>query len=175
MSRIFGPMRQVGMVVRDIEAAMRDWTRICGIGPWFYAPAYRVEDFQYRGARLPQGPNVSIALAYSGEMQLELIQQRCDTPSLYRDFIAAGLEGMQHWAAWPEDYDAALAKALAEGWRVGHAGGAIGRGRFAYLESSGPAGTIVELVELTEARRVNYAKVRDAAQGWDGADPVRPL
>ena len=37
MSRLFGPMRQVGMVVRDIEKAMRHWVEVCGVGPWFYA------------------------------------------------------------------------------------------------------------------------------------------
>ena len=37
MSRLFGPMRQVGIVVRDIEKAMRHWVEVCGVGPWFYA------------------------------------------------------------------------------------------------------------------------------------------
>jgi hypothetical protein len=27
MSRLFGPLRQMGIVVRDIEAAMRHWGR----------------------------------------------------------------------------------------------------------------------------------------------------
>jgi Glyoxalase/Bleomycin resistance protein/Dioxygenase superfamily len=33
MSRLFGPMRQVGIVVRDIEKAMRHWVEACGVGP----------------------------------------------------------------------------------------------------------------------------------------------
>jgi hypothetical protein len=37
MSMLFGPMRQVGIVVRDIEKAMRNWVEVCGVGPWFYA------------------------------------------------------------------------------------------------------------------------------------------
>ena len=37
MSRLFGPMRQVGIVVRDIEKAMHHWAEVCGVGPWFYA------------------------------------------------------------------------------------------------------------------------------------------
>lgn len=32
MSRLFGNMRQVGIVVRDIEAAMRHWVEVCGVG-----------------------------------------------------------------------------------------------------------------------------------------------
>jgi hypothetical protein len=41
MSRLFGDMRQVGIVVRDIEAAMRHWVEVCGIGPGSTPTAWR--------------------------------------------------------------------------------------------------------------------------------------
>jgi hypothetical protein len=47
MSRLFGPMRQVGIVVRDIEKAMRHWVEVCGVGPWFYAEQLPM-DLQFR-------------------------------------------------------------------------------------------------------------------------------
>ena len=34
MSRLFGEFRQVGIVVRDIEAAMKHWTEVLGVGPF---------------------------------------------------------------------------------------------------------------------------------------------
>jgi hypothetical protein len=37
MSRFFGPLRQMGFVVRDIDKAMRHWVEVCGIGPWYIA------------------------------------------------------------------------------------------------------------------------------------------
>src|SRR5437588_283081 len=99
MSRLFGPMRQIGIVVRDIEKAMRHWVEVCGIGPWFYAEQLPLTEFRYKGR--VYDIKMSVALANSGDVQLELIQQRCDSPSLYRDFLAAGHEGMQHWSSWP--------------------------------------------------------------------------
>ena len=87
MSRLFGPMRQVGIVVRDIEKAMRHWVEVCGVGPWFYAEQLPLDEFRYGGR--PYDLKVSIALANSGDVQLELIQQRNNVPSLYRDFLAA--------------------------------------------------------------------------------------
>ena len=33
MSRLFGSFRQVGIVVRDIERAMKHWPEIRGAGP----------------------------------------------------------------------------------------------------------------------------------------------
>ena len=100
MSRLFGPMRQVGIVVRDIEGAMKHWIEVCGVGPWYYTDKLAVTAFTYQGRRYDD-IHLSIALANSGDVQLELIQQRCDSPTMYQEFLAAGREGMQHWSSWP--------------------------------------------------------------------------
>src|ERR1700704_756368 len=117
MSRLFGPMRQIGIVVRDIEKAMHHWIEVCGIGPWFYAEQLPLTEFRYKGR--PYDIRMSVALANSGDVQLELIQQRCDSPSLYRDFLAGGHEGMQHWSSWPENYHEIRERALKSGWQIG--------------------------------------------------------
>ena len=171
MSRLFGDLRQVGIVVRDIEAAMAHWSQVCGVGPWFYTDRLAVTAFTYRGRR-HDGIHLSIALANSGDVQLELIQQRCDTPSMYRDFLAAGHEGMQHWSSWPVEYDATLQRALAGGYTVGQEGDSP-RGRFVYLWNEGHPGTVIEMAHLTDGRKRIFDAVRAAAVGWDGRDPVR--
>src|SRR6202048_4410588 len=121
MSRLFGPMRQVGIVVRDIEKAMHHWAEVCGGGPGFYAEQLPMDEFRYKGQLYDL--KVSIALANSGDVQLELIQQRNDVPSLYRDFLAAGHEGMQHWSSWPVNYHELLDRAVNNGWIIGQRGG----------------------------------------------------
>lgn len=171
MSRLFGDMRQVGIVVRDIEAAMRHWVEVCGVGPWFYTDRLPVTAFTYRGTR-HDNIHLSIALANSGDVQLELIQQRCDTPSMYQDFLRAGREGMQHWSSWPADYSAKLRSALANGYTIGQQGESA-RGPFVYLWNEGHPGTVIEMAEMTPARERIFAGVRDAARNWDGSDPVR--
>lgn len=142
MSRLFGNLRQVGIVVRNIEAAMRHWVDVCGVGPWFYVDRLPVTGFTYAGAR-HDAVHISIALANSGDVQLELIQQRCETPSMYRDFLAAGHEGMQHWSSWPENYDEIYQRALTSGYTVGQEGDSP-RGRFVYFRSEGHPGTVIE-------------------------------
>ena len=64
MSRLFGEMRQIGIVVRDIEAAMDHWSRVNGVGPWFYTDKLAVTEFSYRGVK-HDDLHVSIALANS--------------------------------------------------------------------------------------------------------------
>ena len=171
MSVLFGPLRQMGFVVRDIEAAMRHWIDVCGVGPWFYTDRLPVNSFSYRGAR-HDGLHLSVALANSGDVQLELIQQRCATPSMGRDFLAAGREGLQHWSSWPEDYDARYERALANGYTVGQEGDSP-RGRFVYFAQEGHPGTVIEMAHLTPTRRRIFDQIRLAAQGWDGRDPIR--
>ena len=171
MSRLFGPLRQMGYVVRDIEAAMRHWVEVCGVGPWFYADRLPVTAFTYRGMR-HDGIHLSVALANSGDVQLELIQQRCQTPSMYRDFLGAGREGLQHWSSWPEDYHAIYQRALTSGYTVGQEGESP-RGPFVYFGNEGHPGTVIEMAELTPTRRRIFDRIRLAAVGWDGSDPIR--
>ena len=97
MSRIFGQIRQNGYVVRDIEAAMRHWVEVLGVGPWFYAEQAPIRDFVYRGE--PSDVAVSIALANSGTLQVELIQQRNAAPSLFKDSGMAS-SPFRFWAGW---------------------------------------------------------------------------
>ena len=172
MSTLLGPMRQIGYVVRDIEKAMRYWTEVNRVRPWFYFERFSFDAFTYRGQRQDQ-VNLSVALGNCGDMQLELIQQRCDTPSMWRDFIQSGHEGMQHFAVWPEDYDAAYQKALDAGFRVCQEGDLTGRGRFVYFANEDHPGTVVELSHFTPARQRSAAMIREAAATWDGTNPVR--
>jgi len=170
MSQRFGEIRQMGYVVHDIEAALRHWIEVLGIGPWFYVDRLPVENFTYRGR--PSEPHVSIALANSGRIQVELIQQRNEAPSMYRDFLAASEGGLQHFCTWPENYDEMLARALADGFTIGQ-GGTSPRGPFVYLETEAHPGTVVELAALTPLRRRQFAAIEAAAADWDGSEPVR--
>lgn len=172
MSRIYGEIRQLGYVVRDIEAAMKHWIDVLGVGPWFYIDRLPVKNFLYRGQ--PSNPHVSIALANSGAAQIELIQQRDDAPSMYRDFIASGREGLQHVSSWPgpAEYEAILAQAARTSIRIGQSG-ETARGPFAYLETEAHPGTCMEIAAMSDTRRRQFAAIEAAARGWEGRDPIR--
>jgi hypothetical protein len=173
MSRLFGEVRQNGYVVRDIEAAMRHWTEVLGVGPFFYVEKPPIEDFRYRGE--PSPIEVSIALANSGPLQIELIQQRNDAPSMYRDFIDSGSEGLQHIAYWTGRMDAELERLERAGFEIGQSG-RIGRsGRFVYYETGAHPGTVVELSEVNGPKGRFFEHVREAARTWDGSQPIRRM
>jgi len=80
MSRIFGEIRQIGYVVRDIEAAIGEWTEVFGVGPFFYFEKAPIENFLYKGE--PSPVEISAALSFSGRLQIELICQTNDAQSM---------------------------------------------------------------------------------------------
>ena len=174
MSRIFGPIRQNGYVVRDIEKALRHWTTVLGVGPFFYFERAPITEFSYRGVTSPL--EVSIALGNSGDLQIELIQQRNDAPSMYREFLAAGREGLQHVAYWTNEFEADLARCLDAGFVVGQAGVAGGaNGRFVYFDTEAHPGTVVELSDSSGAKGMFFKHIAEVAKTWDGTDPVRKI
>jgi catechol 2,3-dioxygenase-like lactoylglutathione lyase family enzyme len=172
MSRLFGAIRQNGYVVRDIEAALRHWTEVLGVGPFYYFERVPVERFLYRGA--PSPLEVSIALANSGDLQIELIQPRNDAPSMYRDFLAAGHEGLQHVAYWTESLDEALARVAKAGIGIAQSGEIGGPdGRFVYLDTETHPGSVIELSEMNGSKGRFFARLAEHARNWDGENPVR--
>jgi len=172
MSRIFGAIRQNGYVVHDIEAALKHWTEVLGVGPFFYAESVKCAWFRYHGQASPL--EMSLALGNSGDLQIELIQQRNDAPSMYRDFLNAGREGLHHVAYWTKTYRADYERALALGYKIGHEGQANGPDTgFVYFDTETHPGTVVELSDISGAKGAAFERIHQASIGWDGANPIR--
>lgn len=177
MTRLAGPVRQIGIVVHDIDAEIRHWTQVMGIGPFvMFRNLAFADDYIYRGCPA-KPPVVSIAVAHSAELQIEIIQQHNDAPSAYRDFLAAGRTGMQHvstWCATRGEYDTAHARLLGAGLTLVHEGRSAGSSvRFAYFSGADEAWPQFEISEaLTpEIRPLSDFLMRRAAE-WDGTGPV---
>jgi catechol 2,3-dioxygenase-like lactoylglutathione lyase family enzyme len=179
MSVAFGAVRQIAFVVHDIDPALRYWTETLGVGPFFVVRRLSPDEFRYHGKPSPP-PCLTIALGNSGDLQVELIEQHDERPSAYRDFLAAGREGLQHVSSWLTrgEYDATMARQLATGTVVAHEGVIAASGlRFAYFATDLVPGGL--MYEIADARQPQVyplmTMIADAARGWDGRDPVREL
>ena len=173
MSRFLGQIRQLGYVVPDIEAAMHYWSQTLGVGPWYYNPKVPIKNYRYKGESYE--PHNSVALANSGFIQVELIQTRNDVPSMYQDFRKTSKSGLQHVAYWTEDYDRDLDRLIGLGWQPVMQGEVGERGRFIYFDTEFHPGTVIELSEVLGPKGKLFRLIRDASEGWDGQDPVRPF
>lgn len=175
MSLKFGAVRQLGYVVADIEKAMDHWASALGVGPWFYKEDVGTSEFRYYG-KIATPPKLSIALANSGDLQLELIQQRDDAPSLYLDSLKRGGECAQHIAYWTvDDFDKICAQLLDAGYVEGHGGRMGTRGRFAYFVNADLPSGMIEISEMKGGKAEYFAEVKRASLAWDGKERVRAV
>lgn len=169
-ANMFGSIAQMGYVVRDIEASMQGFID-CGIGPWFYLKGVKPGNFTYKGE--PSDMTMDVAVANSGDIQFELIQPANDAPSMYKDFLDAGNQGLQHFAYWSENYQDLYDRALANGYTVGQEGEIGGpTGRFAYFETEHHPGTVIEISDLGGTKRFVFDLIKLAAATWDGSKPI---
>jgi hypothetical protein len=109
-------------------------------------------------------------------LQIELIQQRNDAPSMYKEFLDAGNEGLQHMSFWTREYQGLYDRALALGYKVGHEGQIGGElGRFCYFDSGGHPGAIIEISDISGNKGRFFEHIRKVAAEWDGSDPIRDV
>ena len=52
--------------------------------------------------------DMSAAIAYSGDLQIELIYQHDDAPSIYSEFSRGGRSGLQHMGVMTDSVDGDL-------------------------------------------------------------------
>jgi hypothetical protein len=161
---------QMCWVVDDLQAAMRHWIETCGVGPFHVLEHVQIQDLTYRGR--PAKLDFTGALAQAGRMQIELIQQHCDNPSVYRDLVPKGRSAFHHIAMFANDYDRELAGYQAQGL-VPVTAGRFGDMRYCYIDASATIGCVLELLEEKEGIRSFFKFVADSAIGWDGKDPIR--
>ena len=93
MQPLFGPVMQLGFVVPDLDRAMEHWTGAVGVGPFYVMQHIKFAEALYRGQ--PTDADISVAVAQWGEVQVELIQQFNDSPSIYSHFPHRGQGGLQ--------------------------------------------------------------------------------
>lgn len=165
-----GPVMQIAFVPDDFDAALHHWTKVMGVGPFFLLENIQLEDSRYLGA--PNECVFSIALAYWGDLQVELIRQQNDAPSIYRG--VAG-QGLHHTCLLTNDIVAARSIAEAAGASLLVKGKVGADGAVIYVDTGGGPGTIVEILQPASGMLDLFAMIREASRGWDGSEPLRRL
>jgi hypothetical protein len=174
MQHVNSVLTQNAYVVRDVQASMHQWINTMGIGPFFLLDHINLQNVEYRGTAIEL--DISAAIAFSGSVQIELIQQHSDGPSAYRDVVPEGSEGFHHICIYPEDYDRSLADYEAAGMPLAMKGEiASSGGRFCYMDARSNLNCMMELVDVPDGGAgALWAPLRQATDEWDGkTDPIR--
>ncbi len=168
-----GPVMQNAFLVDDVAAAINHWARTLHVGPFFVFERVPFKECWF-GGRPATDIDLTVAIAYWGEVQIELIHQNNDAPSIYTEFRARGGAGLQHMGVLSADLDADLAQLGARGVLPVQHGNAAGM-RFAYVGSDFHPGGMLELIEATPKTLAFFERMRTAARQWDGREAVAPL
>jgi hypothetical protein len=165
---------QKAWVVSDIEQAAHKWSRALNIGPFYlaeYTPAV-FENIEYRGK--PGKLHMKTAIAYSGDIQIELVEPVGIYPCAYFDTIEEGGSGFHHLCYWSDDMDADLEHYQSQGFEIANQGQMTGGGpRFAYIDANEALGCMIELLERRESTESVFAKWRDDSKHWTaGQDSI---
>jgi hypothetical protein len=163
---IFDGIMQYAYIVPDLRQAMEDYTERLGIGPWFLTERFSPPEMKYRGQ--PTNPDVTIAMTYSGGMNIELIQQRDDTPSVYHETRQKRGFGFHHFGVTTEDFDKDLQAYLDKGDEAAFTITLGGGNRIAYIDTTAYLPGMVELIEVTDGVRAAFGNMHRIARNWDG-------
>jgi methylmalonyl-CoA/ethylmalonyl-CoA epimerase len=161
LSLVGRSLEQVAFVVRDLGAAQKFFSQSMGI-PRFYVIenfGNRATDKTFRGQ--PAEHNFTIALAYSGNTQIELIQH-LSGDTCYKDFLERRGEGLQHLGFFLDDREQ-HARVLAEFEKNGFSvlqSGRFGDASYTYFDTESAIGAVMEIVYLDERSKELMAQIK---------------
>jgi hypothetical protein len=168
-----GEVMQLAWVVRDLDTAIRHQVDVLGIGPWFVFEHFKLENLQYRGE--PSNLDISLALAFSGDMCVELIQQHDDGASVYRDLLGRQGTGFHHWGVASADYEGDIARYGEKDMPLIVDGRVSVGARAGYVDARAALQGYIEIIEVTPDVDGLFTMIRDAATSWDGRMPIRAI
>jgi hypothetical protein len=163
---------QFAYVVADLQAACHHWIDCFGAGPFFMAPHLKLPHQLYRGA--PSTEDCSHALGFAGEINIHLIQQHTDAPSIYRDMYPLGAEGFHHVMFFTDDFPKDRDMLVAMDCPVVEE--LMSTARIAYVDARARIGGFIEVYEDNPTIREWFAEWKQIHKMWDRkTDPIRLL
>lgn len=164
-------MFQLGFVVDDLLAAARRWVDVFGVGPFHIMP--RVSNTcRYRGG--DGSVDIHIGVAQAGPVQIELIQDFTDGPSVFGDLRGLGSSGFHQICTVTKDYDGKKAHYQTLGYELACEFTSPGQ-RVAFFDTMNDFGFYTEVAEEKPSFQVNLSKISQTCARWDGTDPIRIL
>ena len=161
---------QMGFVVDDIGAAAHDWARVFGVGPFFVNPPV---DARWRFQGHDAEVTMQIATSWAGPVQIELVKQHCERPSIFGPPLWAGSTGFHQVCTVTPDFDAKKRHYQSLGYEaVAEITGPL---RVAYYDTYRDFGFFTEVVEDTPGFLEQRAALAAICAQWDGSDPVRQI
>jgi methylmalonyl-CoA/ethylmalonyl-CoA epimerase len=161
-------------VVEDIEATVSRLVDGLGAGPFFLIENVPLENVRSRGE--PAEFVHNSAFGYCGDGAIELIETVRLAPERVDKGFSAPRPRIQHVAyVVPPTEVVDLRSSLDERGLPQYLSTWLGGVETTLHDASATLGHDIEIHGDNEGLRGFFAMVRDAAEGWDGSEPLRPV
>lgn len=167
-----GPVGQLAYLPQDFDAAVKHWTETMGVGPFFLMENVALGDAKYKG--VPTGAVFSIAIAYWGDVQIELIRPENAEPSIYCGEYAV-TDQLHHICIFVDSIAEARAACAEAGAEILVEGTVGEDGAVIYVDAGQGPGGVIELLQNMTGADAIFQSIKDASVGWDGSEPLRKL
>ncbi len=165
-----GPIMQIAYVVADLDAAISHWAGKLAVGPWAVQRHVNYKLSHYRGVATPA--DISVAFAYSGDVNIELVQQHNDAPSVFHDFVSRHGNGLQHVGVLSDDLETDTLRLADQGIALVHRLINPNGVETRFFDTEFHPGALLELIGRSDLTDAGFAQLRGAAQAWDGKEAI---
>lgn len=165
-----GPIQQIAYIVPDLDAGIDHWVETMRVGPFFkFDP---IQFPQSDRAGVPAPLSIQAAIAYAGDVQIELIKPI--GPSIFQEFLDQGRGGVHHFCVLTDDFQLGQEDLEARGG-VKLQGAMMPDGsEIGYFEMPGNP-VLVELACLRPAVLDLFGMVKSRSREWDGRSRLMDL
>ncbi|WP_225207310.1 VOC family protein [Novosphingobium huizhouense] len=167
-----GPVGQLAYLPSDFDAALRYWTQTMGVGPFYLMENVALGEAKYKG--VPTGAIFSIAIAYWGDVQIELIRPENREPSIYTGEYAV-TDQLHHVCIFVDSIAEARAVCAEAGAEILVEGKVGEDGEVIYVDPGAGPGHVVEILQNMTGADAIFQMIKDAGKDWDGSEPLRTL
>lgn len=167
-----GPVGQLAYLPQDFDAAVRYWTETMGVGPFYLMENVALGGAKYKG--VPTGAVFSIAIAYWGDVQIELIRPENAEPSIYTGEYAV-TDSLHHICIFVDSIAEARAACAEAGATILVEGKVGADGEVIYVDPGKGPGHVIELLQNMTGADGIFQMIKDAGKDWDGSEPLRKL
>lgn len=166
-----GPIEQLAYVPSDFDATVKYWTETMGVGPFFLIENIHLDGMTFRGK--PTDAKFSVAIAYWGDVQIELVRAENDAPAHYNGEYA-NHDKLNHVLVFVDDWEATMRTVEAAGAEV-IVGGSFGGNNVVYVDPGAGPGGLIEILQRGKGGPDLFGMIKAAGVDWDGNEPVRRL
>lgn len=164
-----GRLFQLAYMAEDFDDTLARWNAI-GVGPFYAFRGVPLKNIEFRGQITEL--NIDIAFSYWGDIQIEIIRQNNDQPSIYLDWQKQRKQEIHHLGVMVNDMAAAQAHLENNGYKIVYHKLAEGHGEFTYVQSP-DSPVLFELITHEPGEAAGFVRLHAEVENWDGSRPVR--